>query len=933
MRRIMRSRPHAGRRPRLYERGYLLVWFGVMLTMLLLFAAFAVDLGHWYLVTNRAQKAADAAATAGVVHRSLEGFPGGSRSGEDIAVDVALATAADNGFSAADGDTVDVLKPADNQLEVDISTTFDNYFLKLIGLSETTVDSEATAEYAARVDLGSYRNTFGNEPGSPAWRSGGAATDNPGWWPQVAGPRTILSHGDPFQGNECRADDTGEVSPLCLGVPDDENQPEYEENGIVYDIDVREPVDGDLLKVELYDPQFLRTGAVCGNAPAMNVLVDAIDNLQGRGDSATPPFPFNGQDDFFGTAPEGWHETSWDSFYKRALTDGFWGEAGVGDPATIRVWFLFNIFIDFFLPGGGLSDTDALAAVNALKTADREQYLAGKAGEDWCAGDDLRNAKGTCPDIYYQDCVNEYLDLFEDLCGEQNEFLCILLGLGAGGGGILPTDTGQPPSIGPPEQFAPERADPSIGPPEALGPPRPSQASDGPAASPVSTTPLIADRHGSQAVRPAAVTDDEDPTFPPMTRFTLRLPEGALDESGNPTPVTPGDPNDNPVVTNALTGGECQYTYPWFDAFNTYQERRHVGTTGDWDAVKTTTKFDTVLALWADNARWNPDNLERFPTGSGASLEQPSGPSASHATQGFRDWYHNWSRFCTVDNPQEGSYLLQVQSNQWYDDEYSFTYDRGINCGYPPDSDLAPPEWAYCERDSWAPLGAGINGYAIRAALGAWSAPGLGPQFPRDSENVSVSGDQRMSIFANLQREDTAPACTGGYWCAEFEIARVLPGSFDRTLVLQFFDAGDMYVCEQNPIDNPFNPGYLPRTACHDPVGSLSVVPPAEVGDSWSCTFTEVPEDVVADPSSCRLSELGRTTTNGQLIEARVVLDSDAYTCAESSPTGCWIRGIFSFPKTYSPARWAVNDPIDVKPTDVTGWKAWIEGDPVRIVE
>ena len=48
------------------ERGYVAVTVAIMLTVLLGFCAFAVDVGNWYYTGQRAQRAADAAALAGV---------------------------------------------------------------------------------------------------------------------------------------------------------------------------------------------------------------------------------------------------------------------------------------------------------------------------------------------------------------------------------------------------------------------------------------------------------------------------------------------------------------------------------------------------------------------------------------------------------------------------------------------------------------------------------------------------------------------------------------------------------------------------------------------------------------------------------------------------------------------------------------------------
>ncbi len=101
----------------------------------------------------------------------------------------------------------------------------------------------------------------------------------------------------------------------------------------------------------------------------------------------------------------------------------------------------------------------------------------------------------------------------------------------------------------------------------------------------------------------------------------------------------------------------------------------------------------------------------------------------------FRQWYS----ICTVSNPTEGAYFLQVQT-------------------------------ATKANGSAAPAGGGHNRFSIRAGLGGSYVTG----------NVKVSGQDKMSIYANA--EGAKPT---------FYLARVLPGAKGRVLVLSFFDIGD----------------------------------------------------------------------------------------------------------------------------------------------
>src|SRR5688572_30077985 len=49
-------------RARMNERGFVLLWAALMLTVLMGMAGLAVDVGNWYLKIQRAQRAADSAA-------------------------------------------------------------------------------------------------------------------------------------------------------------------------------------------------------------------------------------------------------------------------------------------------------------------------------------------------------------------------------------------------------------------------------------------------------------------------------------------------------------------------------------------------------------------------------------------------------------------------------------------------------------------------------------------------------------------------------------------------------------------------------------------------------------------------------------------------------------------------------------------------------
>ncbi|HET9770236.1 MAG TPA: Tad domain-containing protein, partial [Acidimicrobiia bacterium] len=135
------------------ERGLVLVWMAMTLVVLLGMAGFAVDLGSWYLRSAKLQRAADAAALAGVVW--MPGDPASAQA-------AALATLHKNGI---DTTKVSVSYPppsASQQFRVKLTDpNVPAYFSRpfLPSISETR---SATSEYVTPVPMGSPKNTFGS---------------------------------------------------------------------------------------------------------------------------------------------------------------------------------------------------------------------------------------------------------------------------------------------------------------------------------------------------------------------------------------------------------------------------------------------------------------------------------------------------------------------------------------------------------------------------------------------------------------------------------------------------------------------------------------------------------------------------------------------------------------------------------------------------
>ena len=218
---------------------------GLLMIVFIGLLAFTVDVGRWYFVGQLEQRAADAAALAGVA--SLPGdVPG--------ALTTARKLAKTNDFPDAVGTvvvspTVDSTKPT--QLRVTITQTVDNIFGPLLGRPQTTISRTAVADYAVPVPMGSPCNEFGNDPENDGQRSGNCA-DAGQFWANVGSPNATKSSGDAFQNNVCNSGDDG-----CSGG----TNTDYDSNGYVYTVTLSRSVND--LKIQLFDPAQVVVGDHC----------------------------------------------------------------------------------------------------------------------------------------------------------------------------------------------------------------------------------------------------------------------------------------------------------------------------------------------------------------------------------------------------------------------------------------------------------------------------------------------------------------------------------------------------------------------------------------------------------------------------------------------------------------------------------------------
>jgi Flp pilus assembly protein TadG len=261
------------------ESGYVTVVISILIPALFIgLAAVAVDTSRWYLEGERIQKAADAAAMAGVPYLPQDMANARTR---------ALEVAKRNGYDDADPDVAVTVEQGDRttQLRVTISSTIANQFGQIIGVGTTGITRSAVADFTGPAPMGSPCNTFGTEPpagdgpSSPAPVGSAIGSSRPGncpqdpmMWASVAGPETGKVQGDRYSTVNCQ--DAG--VDYCDGSRKNLEYPsgsqKQGERGYFWVIKVQPAMVGRPIQMQLYDPAFVLTGQACGeNNPSSTV--------------------------------------------------------------------------------------------------------------------------------------------------------------------------------------------------------------------------------------------------------------------------------------------------------------------------------------------------------------------------------------------------------------------------------------------------------------------------------------------------------------------------------------------------------------------------------------------------------------------------------------------------------------------------------------
>ncbi|MEP7378426.1 MAG: pilus assembly protein TadG-related protein [Chloroflexota bacterium] len=198
----MRSADRPGRD---HQRGQVLALFVLLAFVIIGMVAIVADISWWWANSLRVQRAADAAALAGVVY--LPGAPG-------TAYSIARAEATKNGYTGGGGVVVTTAQNGANprRLDVTISAPVQTFFARLFGMNQITVTESSRAEFALPVPmaspqsyLGIYQLTYKNgkawattgvnrAPGAP----GGDPLASQGFWAAVLTRGGQRANGDAY---------------------------------------------------------------------------------------------------------------------------------------------------------------------------------------------------------------------------------------------------------------------------------------------------------------------------------------------------------------------------------------------------------------------------------------------------------------------------------------------------------------------------------------------------------------------------------------------------------------------------------------------------------------------------------------------------------------------------------------------------------------
>lgn len=194
------------------DSGAIAVLVALLLPVVFIFVAFAVDVARWYVELQRLQRAADAGALAGAPF-----MPANLNSTSSPPYAAALREVERNGYPASDTVVTKVVVPNTNpvayhptKVRVTVTTRVSNGIAAVFGFPTTTLHRTGVADFAGPVAMGSPCNLFGREDMEAAGAQLGSvdcATAGK-YWVNIAGRYTNKARGDGFSSSWCTKPDT-----------------------------------------------------------------------------------------------------------------------------------------------------------------------------------------------------------------------------------------------------------------------------------------------------------------------------------------------------------------------------------------------------------------------------------------------------------------------------------------------------------------------------------------------------------------------------------------------------------------------------------------------------------------------------------------------------------------------------------------------------
>ena len=200
------------------QAGQIIVLFAIMLTSLIGLVGIAVDVTYAWRNGLQVQRAADAAAMAGVVY-----LPGNLNGTTPSATSTALEVATANGYVSGSGGTTVTANYAPGntrQLDVSVTASVPTFFVRLFGINNWTITRTARAAYIMPVPMGSPLSYMGvgcfvlktgtappcatagqgyaNSGLTTAGTTGGTALGSLGAWGAISAPGGYEGNGDAY---------------------------------------------------------------------------------------------------------------------------------------------------------------------------------------------------------------------------------------------------------------------------------------------------------------------------------------------------------------------------------------------------------------------------------------------------------------------------------------------------------------------------------------------------------------------------------------------------------------------------------------------------------------------------------------------------------------------------------------------------------------